>query len=295
MDIQKISSFCTVYECGSISKASEKLFCSQPALSKQISALEGELGYPLFDRNGKKISINDNAHIFYRFAKNLLNDYALLKRELYIKNNPSDKEVRFGATNFIGTYILPSVLGKFKTQYPSTPVNFTVNFLPQVMDLLDNDLINFAIIPASDDIISNKKYICDAFLEDEFVLVVPTDHPLNEKEKISIHDISQYTFLISQEKSATRQFISKTLRNHQIQLDNIINLDNINAIKHGIMNGLGISILPKEQVKKDEKFGLLHTYNFDDITIKRMLYVVYKAKHTFLAEEAIFIKHFIKR
>ncbi|MBR5795521.1 MAG: LysR family transcriptional regulator [Erysipelotrichaceae bacterium] len=294
MDIQKISSFCTVYECGSISKASEKLFCSQPALSKQISSLESELGYTLFERNGKKITINDNARVFYRFAKNLLNDYALLKRELFILNNPTHHEVRFGTTNFIGTYVLPSVLKNFKMHYSTTPVNFIVNFLPYIMDMLDNDLINFAVIPASDEILNNKKYICDAFLEDEFVLVVPPNHPLTEKESISIKDIAEYTFLISQEQSATRQFISKTLRNHQVQLQSTINMDNINAIKHGIINGIGISILPKEQVKKDEQFGLLKTYKFNDAVIKRMLYVVYKNKHTFLEEEAIFIKQFIK-
>ena len=60
-------------------------------------------------------------------------------------------------------------------------------------------------------------------------------------------------------------------------------MDNINAIKHGIINGIGISILPKEQVKKDEQFGLLKAYHFNDAVIKRMLYVVYKNKHICLA------------
>ena len=127
MDLQKMMSFCTIYECGSISKASEKLFCSQPALSKQISALESELGYPLFERNGKKVTINANGTIFYRFAKTVINDYALLKRDLYLENNKVLHEVRFGATNFIGTYLLPAVLSKFKSSYSSIPVNFMVD------------------------------------------------------------------------------------------------------------------------------------------------------------------------
>lgn len=295
MDLLKMMSFCSIYECGSVSKAADKLFCSQPALSKQIASLETELGYPLFERNGKKMVINENGEIFYRFAKTVLNDYSLLKRELYLKNNQTVHEVRFGTTNFIGTYLLPPVLSKFKAVYPSTPVNFTVNFLPSIIELLEKDFINFAIIPANDQIVHDKKYVCDPFLEDEFVLVVPTNHPLNELDNISIYDISEYTFLLSQEQSATRKFIDDILLSYNIQLSSEINMDNINTIKHGILSGLGISILPYKQIEKDASFGLLNYYRFTDIILKRNLYIVYKTKHTFSEEEALFIKHFINK
>ena len=59
MDFLKLSSFCMIVDCGSMSKAAEVLYCSQPALSKQIAALEKEVGYPLFDRNGKKMTLNE--------------------------------------------------------------------------------------------------------------------------------------------------------------------------------------------------------------------------------------------
>ena len=196
MDIQKMLTFCTVYECGNISKASEKLFCSQPALSKQIHSLEQDLGYPLFERNGKKIIINENGKIFYRFAKNVINDYQLLKRELFIKNNKSNHEVRFGTTNFIGTYLIPPILSKFKNEYPTTPVNFIVNFLPTITQLLEEDVINFAIVPANNNILNNSSYICDSFLEDEFVLICPPNHPLTKLDEVHLRDIQDYTFFL---------------------------------------------------------------------------------------------------
>lgn len=295
MDLQKMMSFCAVYEYGSVSKASEKLFCSQPALSKQISALEAELGYPLFERNGKKVVINNNGKIFYRFAKTVLNDYSLLKRDLYLENTKIVHEVRFGTTNFIGTYLLPAVLSKFKSTHSTVPVNFTVDFLPTIIDLLNKDVINFAIVPENDTLLTDRMYICDPFLEDEFVLVVPNDHPINQLEEVSIHDIANYTFLISQEASATRKFVSKTLEKFQIQPVEQINMDNINAIKYGIFNGLGISILPYKQIEKDAYFGLLKYYRFSDVRLSRMLYIAYKTKHTFSEEEALFIKQFIQK
>lgn len=294
MDINKMLSFCTVYECQNISKASEKLFCSQPALSKQIHSLEIDLGYPLFVRNGKKITINENGKIFYRFAKNVLNDYQLLKRELYIKNNTFTHEVRFGTTNLIGTYLIPPVLSKFKNEYPTTPVNFIVNFFPTILQLLEEDVINFAIIPANQNILNNPTYICDAFLDDEFVLILPPNHPLTQKDKIYLEDIQDYTFLVSRDQSATRDFVGKTLEENNIHLSNVINMDNIYAIKHGVINHLGISILSKNAVEKDESFGVLKYRKFEGIEIKRKLYIVYKTKHTFFEEEALFIKQFIQ-
>lgn len=294
MDIQKMLTFCTVYECGNISKASEKLFCSQPALSKQIHSLEQDLGYPLFERNGKKIIINENGKIFYRFAKNVINDYQLLKRELFIKNNKSNHEVRFGTTNFIGTYLIPPILSKFKNEYPTTPVNFIVNFLPTVTKLLEEDVINFAIVPASKNLLSNTSYICDSFLEDEFVLICPPNHPLTKLSEVHLKDIQDYTFLISCDQSATRDFVGQILNKNNIHLTNTINMDNIYTIKHGVINNLGISILSKSAIEKDESFGVLKSIQFIDAELKRNLYIVYKAKHTFSEEEALFIKQFIQ-
>ena len=294
MDIQKMLTFCTVYECGNISKASEKLFCSQPALSKQIHSLEQDLGYPLFERNGKKIIINENGKIFYRFAKNVINDYQLLKRELFIKNNKSNHEVRFGTTNFIGTYLIPPILSKFKNEYPTTPVNFIVNFLPTVTKLLEEDVINFAIVPASKNLLSNTSYICDSFLEDEFVLICPPNHPLTKLSEVHLKDIQDYTFLISCDQSATRDFVGQILNENNIHLTNTINMDNIYTIKHGVINNLGISLLSKSAIEKDESFGVLKSIRFKDAELIRKLYIVYKTKHTFSEEEALFIKQFIQ-
>lgn len=294
MDLQKMISFCTVYESGNISKAAEKLFCTQPALSKQMATLESEIGYPLFDRHGKKLSINENGFIFYRFARNVINDYTLMKRELYLKNNENEHEVRLGTTNFIGTFLLPSILSKFKEDYPLTPVNFVIDYLPKITELLDKDVIHFAIVPECSELYSESDLIFDPIVEDEFVLVFPSNHPLADKEEIYLKDVLGYPFLISQEASATRSFVTDSLKNNNIILTNTIDMSNIYTITQGIIDGLGISIFSKNAIKNFERFGLLKSSRFKDVTLKRQLYFVYKSKHTFLEDEARFMKYFIK-
>lgn len=294
MDLSKMISFCTVYECGNISKAAEKLYCTQPALSKQMAALEGELGYSLFDRYGKKLTINENGFIFYRFARNVINDYTLLKRELYLKNNKNEHEVRLGTTNFIGTFLLPSILSKFKEDYPLTPVNFVIDYLPKILELLDKDVIHFAIVPEDSSLKMVDGLVLDSIVEDEFVLVFPPDHPLANKKEIYAHDILDYPFLISQESSATRRFVTDSLKNNNIILNNTIDMNNIYTITQGIIDGLGISIYSKNAIKDFEKFGVVKSARFKDLTLKRQLYFTYKTKHTFLEDEARFMKYFIK-
>lgn len=294
MDLQKMMNFCTVYECGNISKAAEKLYCTQPALSKQMSSLESEIGYPLFNRFGKKLTINENGIIFYRFARNVINDYTLLKRELYLKNNENEHEVRFGTTNFIGTFLLPSILGKFNEDYPMTPVNFMIDFLPRILELLDKDVIHFAIVPEDNGLYEYDDLILDPFLFDEFVLVFPPDHPLASKDEVYAKDILDYPFLISQESSATRRFVTESLKNNNITLKNTVDMNNIYTILQGIVDHLGISIFSKNAIKTYEQFGLVKSTTFKDLKLKRQLYFVYKSKHTFLEDEARFMKEFIK-
>ena len=118
MDIDKLLRFCAVVDYGNMSKAADTLYCSQPALSKQILALEKELGYPLFDRHGKKMVLNKNGQLLYNFGRHLERDFNQLKADLYALNCSSHHEISFGATNCIGTYLLPPILIDFKKQHP---------------------------------------------------------------------------------------------------------------------------------------------------------------------------------
>lgn len=294
MDIYKIFTFCAIVDYGSVSKAANALYCSQPALSKQMVALEKEIGYPLFDRHGKKMTVNANGHLLYRLGKNLEREFNQLKSDLYQLNNPCSREICFGATNSIGIYLLPPILGDFKRTHANIPVNFKVNFLPSIKDMLNQDAINFAMIPEDSELLNDPRYVCLPFLDDEMVVVLPPDHPLAQKTVIEPEELAQYPFLISQAQSATRAFITSRLEEHNIYLNNIINMYNAEAIKQSIISGFGISILSKTSVIHEVKNGFLKTVSLNRIDLMRHLYFVYKKSHILTPEESLFI-HFLKQ
>lgn len=292
MDIHKIFSFCAVVEYGSLSKAAENLYCSQPALTKQIYSLEEELGYPLFDRKGKKMTVNATGQILYQFGKHLERDFLQMKTDMYNLNHDYGHGVSFGATNFIGIYMVPPILSEFKKNHPTVPVNFTVNFLPSIMTMLNQDIINFAVIPEDGSITSNPCYVCRIFHEDEMVVIFPPGHPLDGRDCIEKEDLLSCSFLISQVQSATRAFILSRLSSYGIQLQDTLDMYKTETIKQGVINGMGISILSKSSVANEVQAGLLRAAAIRDVDLTRKLYFIHKKSHPLSREDQLFISYF---
>ena len=295
MDFLKLSSFCMIVDCGSMSKAAEVLYCSQPALSKQIAALEKEVGYPLFDRNGKKMTLNENGHLLYQFGKTTEQSYNRLKAQLYAQNHPYSREIRLGATHLIGTYLLPPILSEFKKIYPDIPVNFAVDFFPNIMEMLEQDAIDFALIPEDAQTLRNPAYACQPFREDEMVLVVPAAHPLAEREVVRPEDLEPYPLLISQVKSASRAFILSRLGAYGIHLPNMQNMYNAGTIKQAVVNGLGIAILSRVFIRNEEKNGTVRVVPIKGVDLKRKLFIAHKSNHVLTEEDLLFTQLFQHR
>lgn len=295
MDINKILSFCTVVDCGSLSKASTALYCSQPTLSKQIVALEKEIGYPLFERTNKKMTVNENGQLLYAFGRQLEHNLNQLKIDLYALNHPHRREVSFGASNYIGTYLVPPILSHFKRHYPDIPVNFAVNFSPDIMEMLNQDVISFALIPENDELINNPAFICEPFFDDEMAVVFQPHHPLADKKQIEPSELLAYPFLISQLQSATRNFVLSRLAAHHIELTNAINMYNTETIKQSIISGLGISILSKTSVANEERNHFLKTVPLKGVDLSRKLYLIHKKNHILTQEDSYFIQSVLKK
>ena len=295
MDIDKLLRFCAVVDYGNMSKAAEALYCSQPALSKQILSLEKELGYPLFERNGKKMKLNQNGQLLYTFSHHLERDYNQLKADLYALNCSNYHDVSFGATNCIGTYLLPLILMAFKKHHSDIPVNFTLDFFPNIIEMLNQDIISFALLPEDEELLLNPAYIFHQFFNDDMVVVFPPTHHLAEFKTIPPKELMKYPFLVSQEQSATRRFILSRLEKYGIQFNNLQNMYNTETIKQSIMKEMGISILSKISIANEEKNGFLKTGSLQGINFCRKWYLTHKKNKVLLPEYHMFIQSVLEK
>ena len=190
--------------------------------------------------------------------------------------------VSFGTTNYIGIYVVPPRLSEFKRHNPDIAVSFTVDFLPNIAELLEYDKIDFAFLPESKSVLSNSQYICRRFCDDEMALVFPKNHDLAKSNKISPQQLEEYPF-------ATREFVLDRLKEAGIILRNTINLYNTEAIKQGIINGMGVSILSRFSVMNEIAGHLLEARPIDGVNLTRALYLVHKKIRPLTAESRSFI------
>lgn len=290
MNLDQLKTFCTAVECKSFSKASEKLYCSQPSVSKQIHSLEEELGYPLFKREGTKLSLNENGKIVYKYSQKILKEVINMKFALTEQNNSSNSTISFAATNFIGVHMITSKINDFKNSFPDIPLTYTIDFTSGILKLLNDNKVSFAFIPEFD-LISNYPNIkIDFFKEDELILVVPNNHKWANKKSINIFLLTSELFLLSQPNSAVRNFIEKQLDAYGIHLKNKVNLYNIEGIKQSLLEGIGVSILPRKSVINELKYNLLTEITIENINLTRKLFIAYKEDKKFNQNEINFIK-----
>ena len=289
MNIDQLKTFCTVIEYNSFSKASEVLFCSQPAISKQIKALEKHLGYPLFDRQGTKVVVNSNGEIVYRYAKKLLADMLEMERELLEFNNSLSPVISFGATNFIGVHVITPYVCKFKENNTEVSVSFTIDFIDNILKMLRINKFSFAFISESSLLSEYTDIETEYFREDELILVVPPNHPWSSRSSVNINELADELFLVSRPNSAVRKFVEHKLHENDVVLNNVSNLYNIEGIKKSILNNHGISILPKKAVSTELKHKLLTEVSIDGFEFKRKLLIAYKKNKQFTPIERDFI------
>lgn len=293
MQLDWLKSFCTINESGSFSKAADKLFCSQASISKQIRCLENELGYTLFDRNGKKFTLNNTGKIVYEHSQKIIDEISLMYRDLYNETRKQEEIITFGATNFIGIHLVPTRLSTFKSQNPDIAISFTIDFLNNIIHLLMIGQISFALLPECKFLRDESTIATQRFMEDEMLLVMAPTHPWATRPFITLPELETTSFLISQPNSATRHFLNQQFSACNITLKNLQNLYNIETIKQALFNGESVSILSKNSVCLELKHNLLCAVPIKDFPCTRELFVVHKKNKKLSIHDQRFIETFM--
>ena len=172
--------FLTVIKCGSLSKAAEALYISQPSLTKQIKHLEARLGTRLFNHDSKPLQLNAAGEIYQQYLLETMQKDAQLLKKLQEANENKRGRLSIGVPSFLGQYLLPSILPSFYKIYP----NVTIDLREDSGAILQSAVasgeldIAFAYVPVTEVNVQQVK------LSSEHVLIaVPTSEPLTEEER----------------------------------------------------------------------------------------------------------------
>lgn len=239
MELRQLQYFLAVAEELNFSRAAERLRITQPPLSLQIQNLEKELGIPLFYRNNRHVELTDAGKIFFDEVCKILEH---LHRAVENAQRTHHGEIGTLKVGFVGsaTYdILPSVLREFRTLYPAVQVHlFEMSTPAQVQALRDKEIdIGVLRPPVHSDALSTK-----IVSTTPCVLAVPKQHPLLEKENVSLSNLSPYPFVMLSRKTWAGLYneilalCNPIIQQEALEFQTVIGL---------VAAGLGIAVVPQ--------------------------------------------------
>ena len=267
-------------------KAAESLYLSQPSLSKQIKTLEKNLGIILINRENNNISLTESGKIFLQYSERILALCEESCRVLIDLKNGERGNLTVGASQTIGTYLMPRVLALFAQNYPQINLKVQVNSTRIIAKGITNRDIDIAIVGGEIPEELRKSLCVEHFVEDEFSLIIPKSHPFATKKTISKEDLYHLNFITLNTNSTTRKFIDNILAQNEIQtkqLKIIMQLNSIEGIKTAVSLGLGAAFVSSSAIEKETKLNTIEILKIDNIRITRTLSILsnpecYKSK-----------------
>jgi DNA-binding transcriptional LysR family regulator len=258
-------------------KAAAVLYLSQPSLSKQIKILEKNLNTLLINRERNKISLTESGEILLQYSNRILALCEESCRAVVDLKNGDRGNLRVGASQTIGTYLMPRILALFAQNYPQIDLNVQVNSTRIVAKKIINREIDIAVVGGeiSDDL--KKQLTIEPFVYDELSLIISKSHPFAKKTKIQKEDLYCLDFITLNSNSTIKKFIDKILIQNQIdtkQLKTILQLNSIEGIKTAVSLGLGAAFLSSSAIEKEIKLKTLGIINIENIEIKRKLSII---------------------
>ena len=258
-------------------KAAEVLYLSQPSLSKQIKTLEKNLDILLINRENNKISLTENGKVFLQYSERILALCEESCRALIDLKNGDRGNLTVGASQTIGTYLMPRVLALFAQNYPQIDLKVQVNSTRLIANNVLNREIDIAVVGGEIPNELKKNLTIKHFVEDELSLIISKSHPFAKNKKINKENLYYLNFITLNSNSTIRKFIDNILIQNGIetkQLKIIMQFNSIEGIKTAVSLGLGAAFVSSSAIEKEVKLKTIEILKIENIRITRRLSII---------------------
>ena len=272
MELDQIIAFLEVVRQQSFSRAAEKLYRTQPAISAQIRLLEQECGHKLFDRLGRKIFLTRSGEVLFEYGQQIVSLHRETLQRVREAEGSVGGKLSVGANEATCLYVLPQVFAEFKRQYPQVGISIYRNFSHKILQKLSENQIDVGIVtlPITQD---NLKMI--PVFEDEVQVVVPAGHPFAKRSSVKLEEMAGEP-LIFPKGGHTREMLDKLFHKFRDRLQISMELASVESIKKFVGAGLGISLLSASYAQMETKSGILKLVPLQGPRIVRKLGLVYR-------------------
>ncbi len=261
-NFERLRVFHAVAQAESFTKAADSLHLTQSGISKHIKAMEHELGVPLFDRVGKKISLTQAGEILYEAAHDVIASVASAEQRIHELDGLGRGRLRVGASFPVGLYVLPRVLAAYRKQYPAIETALAISTTANIEAKVLDNKIDFGLVSAD---VHHPNLLTLAFMTDELLAIVPPEHKWVNRRNIRAEEMAAETFIFAARGAGARATVEERLKAKGIVLPNILDFVNIEGVKHAVEAGLGISVQPRVAIQREIDAGTLKAIRLADM------------------------------
>ena len=297
--LNQLQIFVKVADLLSITKASESLHMTQPAVSIQLKNLQDQFEIPLIEVIGKKVYVTEFGKEIYITAKNILEEVNNINHRVRSYKGDLSGTLSVSVVS-TGKYVMPYFLTDFLMQHPKVDLLMDVTNKSKVIDSLKKNEIDFALVSVMPkDLLVNKIDL----LENQ-LFVVGNKHEKKQKTRLNKNDLNKMSIIFREEGSGTRFIMETFLKKNKISIEKKIELTSNEAVKQAVIAGLGKSILPLIGIRNEIKTGDLKIIPTNGFPLKSKWQIIWlKGKklspiaeayinHLTSSKEEILKKHF---
>jgi DNA-binding transcriptional LysR family regulator len=272
MNLGQLKIFYLAGKMESLSKAAEELNVTQPAVTKGIQRLQEHYEIKLFNRFGKKLVLTDAGNALYIIAEKIFDLEIHAEDTIREFLQQEQGHIRIDASESFGAYYLPSIVNPVCKEHPN--IRIAVNILPSDLVVenvvnLNND-IGFISFP-----VENEKIICREILEDIMIFVASPSHPLVNKKRLTIMDLSGQSMIVHEKNSLSYQVTTEFFKSNKIDILVSLELSSNRAIKKAVEDGLGIALVSRNTALGHIQAEKLVVLPFPGQPITRKFYIVH--------------------
>ncbi|MGE5323899.1 MAG: LysR substrate-binding domain-containing protein [Actinomycetota bacterium] len=290
MDFDQLETFLEVARHASFSRAAEKRFRTQPAISSQIRALEEEVGARLFDRSGGKVALTGAGKIFQQYAEQTLEARKTMLVTIAEMERVPRGEIVVGANEGTCLHILPEVFAEFRKLYPEVGVQISRLERAKILESIIDNSVDFGVVSTP---VDDKRLTVVTIHRDELVTIVPPGHPLARSKRAAIADVAQFPLLLPK-VGRTRDSLEDLLHERGLKPKIAMELDSSELLKRFVAANVGAGFIARSNVIEDVKAGALAAIPIADASIRRDLALVFRKDKALSRAALAFIEIAVK-
>jgi DNA-binding transcriptional LysR family regulator len=272
MDFDQLETFLEVARLLNFSRAAERRFRTQPAISSQIRALEEEVGAKLLDRSGGKVSITAAGKLFQKFAEEILESRRAMLTSIAETERIPRGEIVVGANEGTCLHILPEVFAEFKKQYPDVNIGINRADYATIMECVIDNSVDFGVVSLP---VTDNRLTVVLIHRDELIIIAPPQHPLAQLKSASIEEAAKFPLVVAK-AGHTRDALENLFYEKKLKPRYTMELDSSELLKRFVAADAGIGFIASSNCLEDVRANALVAIPISNAKIRRDIALVFR-------------------